>query len=72
MQKTLSRTKHNFDLRRRNHIKVTQDGDWVILRVEKSNDKPGMRHKLAPMAEGPYQVIMMKDKTAIIQRGIDK
>lgn len=31
-----------------------------------------MRHKLAPVAQGPFQAIMRKSHTAIIQRGIDK
>ena len=47
--------KRNYDKRlRRNNEKISQ-GDFVFLRSEKKSDKDS-RHKLAPIALGPYLV----------------
>ena len=42
-------------------------GDYVFLRVEQKNQKD-YRHKLAPIAEGPFLVIKTDKNTVVIER----
>ena len=62
------RYKRAFDKRLRKQREEIKQGDKVFLRVERKNDKD-TRHKLAPIAEGPYKVKSVNNdaKTVVIE-----
>lgn len=59
----------NFDKHLRKNAEVIRPGDNVFLRVERKDEKE-TRHKLAPIAEGPFPVLRVDGaaKTVIIKR----
>jgi len=62
------RYKRNYDERLRRDTERISKGDYVFLRSEKTGDKES-RHKLAPIALGPYLVkaVDAKAKTVLIE-----
>ena len=67
-QTAQARTKRNFDSRRRGRYKRIEAGNFVYLRKEKSSSAIGERHKLAKLADGPYEVVQVKPNTVVLQR----
>ena len=61
-----ARYKRNFDAALRNRRKSIDPRGYVFLRVDKTSAPIGMRHKLAPVATGPFKVAEVKAKTAVI------
>lgn len=68
LNKAQQRYKDNFDRRLRQRRKEFTTGGYAFLRVEKSSERPGRRHKLAPVAAGPFPVIRIGEQTIIIER----
>ena len=67
VKRTQERYKKNYDQRLRRQSEVIKEDDYVYLRIERRDDKL-TRHKLAPVAEGPYQVIQSTGNTVVIER----
>jgi len=65
--KSQERYKRNYDSRLRKQVEVVKQGDYVFLRVERKNPKDH-RHKLAPIAEGPFLVTKTDKNTVVIER----
>ena len=61
-----ARYKRDYDRRLRRQDETIQAGDHVYLRVERKNAKDH-RHKLAPVAEGPYRVSKSEGNTVVIE-----
>ena len=66
---TQARYKRNYDNRLRRTNTIIKPDDFVFLRVERRDDKE-TRHKLAPIAEGPFRVkeVDTASKTVVIER----
>ena len=62
-----ARAKRNYDRRLRKQKETIQEGDFVYLRVERKN-AADHRHKLAPVAEGPFRVTKTTGNTVVIER----
>jgi hypothetical protein len=62
------RFKKNHDERLRKRKKNLETGCYVWIRREKGSRPTGEKHKLSARADGPYRVIELKEKTAIIDR----
>ena len=69
LQKAQERYKKNFDKRIRKTTETIKPGDQIFLRIERKDEKE-TRHKLAPIAEGPFPVIRVdtSSKTVVIKR----
>ena len=65
--KSQERYKRNYDSRLRKQVEVVKQGDYVFLQVERKNPKYH-RHKLAPIAEGPFLVTKTDKNTVVIER----
>ena len=67
LSKAQERYKRNYDRRLRRDLENIKAGDFVFLRVERKDDKE-TRHKLAPIADGPYLVkdVNQDAKTVVI------
>ena len=65
LQSAQQRYRRNYDERLRLHGERIKIGDHVYLRVERKEEKQ-TRHKLAPVAEGPFKVKDVKDNTVVI------
>lgn len=50
LQASQARYKRNYDARMRRRLKKLQNAQFVFLRIDKSNNPVGQRHKLAPVA----------------------
>ena len=61
------RYKRNYDQHLRKQTEVIKTDDYVFLRVER-RDETMTRHKLAPLAEGPFKVVDVTGKTVVIER----
>lgn len=68
LNKAERRFKNNFDRRLRLRCKELTPGVHALLRVENLSERPGRRHKLAPLAAGPFPVINVGDETIIMER----
>ena len=55
-KKAQDRYRRTFNKRLRNQTEEIRTGDLVFLRIEKRDDNQ-TRHKLAALAEGPFEVI---------------
>ena len=69
LRKSQERYKRNFDKRLRKNTDTIAPGDNIFLRVERKDDKD-TRHKLAPIADGPFPVLRVDNtaKTVVIKR----
>lgn len=68
MEKAQARFKRNHDIRLRKRKKSLEAGNYVWIRREKGGRPPGEKHKLSKRADGPFRIIRMKEKTAMIDR----
>ncbi len=66
MRATAARMKRNYDERLRVSREKIRPGDYVFLRVER-RDENETRHKLAPVADGPFRVGSVRGNTAVIE-----
>lgn len=68
LQAAQARYKRSFDKRLCKQLEETRQADHVFLRVERKDDKD-RRHKLAPIADGPFQVksVDAEAKTVVIE-----
>ena len=72
LRKAQERYKKAFDKRLRNTTEDVRPGDNVYLRVERKDDTE-TRHKLAPIAAGPFPVKKVdKDKKTVLLERPDK
>ena len=69
LDKAKARYEKNYDARLRNQSEVIHEDDYVFLRVERKNPKDH-RHKLAPVAEGPFQVTKVDGNTVNIEKAV--
>ncbi|MGH0053543.1 MAG: DDE-type integrase/transposase/recombinase [Sphaerochaetaceae bacterium] len=68
MRKAQDRYKRNFEHRMRRSCENITKGTHVFIRKEYfSKEHP--KHKLAPLADGPYEVIDCDDKTVVVEIG---
>ena len=69
LRKAQERYKRAFDKRLRKQTEEINAGDEVFLRVERKDDQD-TRHKLAPIADGPFPVkkVDREAKTVLIER----
>eukprot|EP00171_Calliarthron_tuberculosum_P014574 IDg14574t1 len=69
LMKSQQRYKKNYDKHlciRRKHFEV---GGYAFLRLEKNSEgKTTRRHKLAPIADGPFRVTTVKERTVVLER----
>ena len=65
--KSQERYKRNYDDRIRNQAALVNQGDYDFFWVERKSRKDH-RHKLAPIAEGPYLVTKTDKNTVFIER----
>ena len=70
LRSSQDRYKRNYHKRLRKDREVINPGLYVFLRTEKKDNKDS-RHKLAPLAEGPYLVkeVDVDSKTVVIEYG---
>lgn len=78
MGKAQERFKRNYDATTRPAIPDLQVGGHVFVRLERTDgmvpeEKEGRRrrHKLAPIATGPHEVVEFNEDTVVIKRGIE-
>ena len=69
LEATEQRYKRDFDRRVRRSSRKIAPGSWVYLDPRDGTTAP--KNKLAPLAEGPHQVLANDDNTFVIQRGAD-
>lgn len=68
MRKAQERYKRNFENRLRKSCENIKKGTNVFIRKEYfSKEQP--KHKLAPLANGPYEVINCDNKTVVVETG---
>lgn len=67
LTKAQARYKKNDDFRLLKQCEVIHLDDYVYLRVERK-DPNEHRHKLPPIAKGPWKVIKVDDKTVVIEK----
>ena len=68
MNREQDRYRRNFDQRLRRHKQDIRPGSFVFVRKEYSN-KSERKHKLAPIADGPFRVISANAHTVLIEDG---
>ena len=66
-KKAETRYKANFDRRLRKTAEVIVPGSRVFVRKDYTNPRTDTKHKLSPVATGPYKVIEVDDHTVLIQ-----
>ena len=67
LDKAQVRYKRNYDRLLRRQREEIREGDSVFLRVERRNEAD-TRHKLAAVADGPFQVQGVSNNTVVIAR----
>lgn len=70
--KNQARYKKNFDARLSNSLEEYHPGDYVFVRKEHVNPRKESRHKIAPVALGPYKVISVNEHTTVIEDGDER
>ena len=66
LRRAQERYKRNYDARLRRQSEFIGKDDHVYLRVER-RDEQQTRHKLAPVAVGPYKVLETRGHTVMIE-----
>ena len=69
---TQRRYQRNFNSRLRRSRNEPTAGSYVFLRKEQTSRTGDTRHKLAPLATGPFKVISVHGRTVVIQIGDDQ
>ena len=69
LRKAQKRYQRNFNRRQRLPVRDPKPNGYVFLRKDYHEPKVGTKHKLAPVATGPYKVISVSDKTLVIKIG---
>ena len=67
MKKVQNRYKANYDRRLRANAEIVKAGDRVFVRKDYTNPRTETKHKLAPVATGPYLVVNADNSTVVIQ-----
>lgn len=68
LHRAQARYKAHYDSRIRQPRSPPTIGGYVFVRREIATPSEHGQHKLAPVADGPFQVIEVTDKTVVIQR----
>ncbi|CAN8063211.1 unnamed protein product [Agarophyton chilense] len=71
LSKTQARYKRNYDARRRRGNPAIRVGGHVFVRVERPDKQEESRHKLLPIAAGPFKVVDLDEDTVVIKTGED-
>ncbi|CAN8069270.1 unnamed protein product [Agarophyton chilense] len=69
LSKTQARYKRNYDARRRRGNPAVRVGSHVFVRVERPDKQEESRHKLLPIAAGPFKVVDLDENTVVIKTG---
>ena len=59
--------KLDFDKRLRRNAEIIHPGDRVFVRKEYTNPHVERKHKLSPVADGPYDVVEVNQDTVVIE-----
>ncbi|CAN8068181.1 unnamed protein product [Agarophyton chilense] len=71
LSKTQARYERNYDARRRRGNPAIRVGGHIFVRIERPDKQEESRHKLLPIAAGPFKVVDLDEDTVVIKTGKD-